>query len=92
MCVRLCVCVCVCVLRAFVSVCVCVCVCACCVRVCVCVCVHSFITSDSCLHQLYEEAYFGSLPPDVGGTLLNLAMVYRRMTDMSEKAELLYNK
>ena len=41
--------------------------------------------------QLYEEAYFGQLPPDVGGTLLNLAMAYVRLDDTeSNRAESLY--
>ncbi|XP_068711774.1 TPR repeat-containing protein DDB_G0287407-like isoform X2 [Montipora foliosa] len=43
--------------------------------------------------QLYEDAYFGQLPPDVGGTLLNLAMAYRRQDDTNtsvHKAESLY--
>jgi len=39
--------------------------------------------------QAYEEAYFGQLPPDVGGTLLNLGMAYYRIHDAS-KAEPLY--
>lgn len=39
--------------------------------------------------QLYEDAYFGQLPPDVGGTLLNLGMAYFRLYDAS-KAEPLY--
>lgn len=39
--------------------------------------------------QAYEEAYFGQLPPDVGGTLLNLGMAYLRIHDAS-KAEPLY--
>ena len=42
--------------------------------------------------QLFEEAYFGKLPPVVGGTLLNLAMVYRRLPDMEDKAEALYKR
>lgn len=41
--------------------------------------------------QLYEDAYFGQLPPDVGGTLLNLAMAYVRLDDTgSNRAESLY--
>ncbi|KAL9984671.1 hypothetical protein ACROYT_G006994 [Oculina patagonica] len=39
--------------------------------------------------QAYEDAYFGQLPPDVGGTLLNLGMAYLRVYDAS-KAEPLY--
>lgn len=39
--------------------------------------------------KVYEEAYFGQLPPDVGGTLLNLGMAYFRLYDAS-KAEPLY--
>lgn len=39
--------------------------------------------------EMYEEAYFGQLPPDVGGTLLNLGMAYLRIYDRS-KAEPLY--
>ncbi|XP_071965427.1 uncharacterized protein [Antedon mediterranea] len=31
--------------------------------------------------EIYEEYYFGSLPPNVGGTLLNLAMAYVRLPD-----------
>lgn len=39
--------------------------------------------------KMYEEAYFGQLPPDVGGTLLNLGMAYARIYDRN-KAEPLY--
>ncbi|KAM7438388.1 hypothetical protein ABFA07_012101 [Porites harrisoni] len=41
--------------------------------------------------QLYEDAYFGQIPPDVGGTLLNLGMAYFRLYD-ANKAEPLYLK
>ena len=41
--------------------------------------------------QLYEDAYFGQLPADVGGTLLNLGMAYFRLYDAS-KAEPLYQR
>ena len=55
--------------------------------------VYLFVHSTSPFgSQLYEEAYFGKLPPDVGGTLLNLAMVYRRLPDMDDKAEALYKR
>ncbi|XP_033125659.1 TPR repeat-containing protein DDB_G0287407-like isoform X2 [Anneissia japonica] len=33
--------------------------------------------------EIYEELYYGSLPPNVGGTLLNLAMSYVRLPDKS---------
>ena len=47
-------------------------------------------SSDSLLNlQLYEDAYFGQLPANVGGTLLNLGMAYFRLYDAS-KAEPLY--
>lgn len=41
------------------------------------------------IFKAYEEAYFGQLPPDVGGTLLNLGMAYYRIHDAG-KAEPLY--
>ncbi|KAJ7337906.1 hypothetical protein OS493_008065 [Desmophyllum pertusum] len=41
--------------------------------------------------QVYEEAYFGQLPPNVGGTMMNLGMAYFRIYDIS-KAEPLYQR
>ena len=51
--------------------------------------VRSFFWLSCNTGKMYEEAYFGQLPPDVGGTLLNLGMAYARIYDRN-KAEPLY--
>ncbi|XP_041473273.1 TPR repeat-containing protein DDB_G0287407-like [Lytechinus variegatus] len=43
--------------------------------------------------KIYEEVYLGELPPDVGGTLLNLAMCTARQADKGlEDVEPLYQR